>query len=258
MFIPKAKTVNENTHSMRDVLPYWPEWVVIGVFMLFWFCLTFLYPVPGCPRGYLGAGGSTDYGKYSNCTGGASGYFDNIIFGDHKGFYPEYGKSFDPEGTLGCITSITLCYLGLQAGKIIIHFNDHSARMVRWFLWGVGTGVLGTILCYASKDGGWIPICKNLWSLSFILVTGSLGFMILFVCYYLIDVKQVWSGAPFSFVGMNSIIIYFGHEILGDHFPFSTQAPNTHASQLAQNLGGVVSWFIVAYYMYLQNFFVSM
>jgi hypothetical protein len=34
------------------------------------------------------------------------------------------------------------------------------------------------------------------------------GFLVLSACYILIDVKHVWSGAPFRYVGMNSIGIY--------------------------------------------------
>ena len=32
--------------------------------------------------GYLGPGGLHDGGKFSNCTGGAAGYIDRVIFGD--------------------------------------------------------------------------------------------------------------------------------------------------------------------------------
>ena len=33
-------------------------------------------------RGYLGPGGLAEGGSYSNCTGGAAGYIDRVIFGE--------------------------------------------------------------------------------------------------------------------------------------------------------------------------------
>jgi heparan-alpha-glucosaminide N-acetyltransferase len=32
--------------------------------------------------------------------------------------------------------------------------------------------------------------------------------------YVVVDMRRWWSGAPFKFVGMNSIIVYAGSEIL--------------------------------------------
>lgn len=83
----------------------------------------FLLADDGCPRynyyfyysnysgnnfsGYLGPGGLHDNGKYFNCTGGATGYIDQVILGKHlyqKGTSKEIylgTQAFDPEGILG-------------------------------------------------------------------------------------------------------------------------------------------------------------
>lgn len=34
-------------------------------------------------RGYLGPGGLAEQGKYQNCTGGAAGYIDRLVFGNN-------------------------------------------------------------------------------------------------------------------------------------------------------------------------------
>ena len=39
-------------------------------------------------RGYLGAGGIGDNGLYPNCTGGAAGHIDRLMFGDNMYRYP--------------------------------------------------------------------------------------------------------------------------------------------------------------------------
>lgn len=68
--------------------------------------ITFLLEVPGCGRGYLGPGGLHELGHYSNCTGGAAGYIDRVVFGEHMYKKPtcqvvyENVVYYDPEGKL--------------------------------------------------------------------------------------------------------------------------------------------------------------
>lgn len=78
--------------------------------------------------------------------------------------------SYDPEGFLGNLTSIFLCFMGVQSGRILIHHTEHKQRMVRWVIWGIIFASIGTLLCKGEKNGGWIPLNKNLWSPSFIFV----------------------------------------------------------------------------------------
>ncbi|NWH97822.1 HGNAT acetyltransferase, partial [Tichodroma muraria] len=107
--------------ALQDILPYWPQWIFILVLETIWLCLTFLLPVPDCPRGYLGPGGIGDFGKYPNCTGGAAGYIDRLLLGEkHMYQHPSSGVTYqstmpyDPEGILGTINSIVMAFLGLQ------------------------------------------------------------------------------------------------------------------------------------------------
>lgn len=121
-------------------------------------------------RGYLGPGGLHDGGGTFNCSGGAAGYIDRTFFGgnhlynwnvikvcknsnNHRyvyvyvyiflwfcpNFQIVYGaeQNHDPEGILGSLTSIFICFLGLQAGKIIVAFKSPSARCVRFMVWAV-------------------------------------------------------------------------------------------------------------------------
>lgn len=36
--------------ALQDILPFWPQWIFILMLEVIWLCLTFLLPVPGCPR----------------------------------------------------------------------------------------------------------------------------------------------------------------------------------------------------------------
>ena len=63
-------------------------------------------------------------------------------------------------------------------------------------------GGLGLVLCEGQKNEGVIPLNKNLWSLSFILVMGGSAFILLAIFHFVIDIILWWSGAPFKYPGM--------------------------------------------------------
>ena len=47
-------------------------------------------------------------------------------------------KAYDPEGVLGSLTSIVLCFLGVQAGRILTSYRGrHLGIIIRFVLWGV-------------------------------------------------------------------------------------------------------------------------
>uniref|UniRef100_A0A8C6SDR6 Isoaspartyl peptidase/L-asparaginase n=1 Tax=Neogobius melanostomus TaxID=47308 RepID=A0A8C6SDR6_9GOBI len=135
------------TKPFQDLTLYWPQWLIIVLLETVWLCLTFLLPVPNCPTGYLGAGGIGDNGLHPNCTGGAAGLIDRWMFGDNMYRYPtckemyQTTQPFDPEGVLGTINSVLMGFLGMQ-------------------------GSSAAILTKCTRDAGFIPVNKNLWSLS--------------------------------------------------------------------------------------------
>lgn len=259
-----------------DIFPFVLEYTVMGVFILAWFLITFSMPVPGCPKGYLGPGGRSGH---EGCTGGAAGYIDrkvftlNHIFDDPTckrqgpGDVPtNYGCSiYDPEGLLGNLTSFFLCYLGLQAGRIMKTYQTHRARFIRLALHGLIWAALGTGLCGASQNGGVVPLNKNLWSFSFVALLGGLAYWLLALFFLLIDWIRIWKGTPFTYVGMNSIVVYMGHEILEDFFPFSWSwmQPGTCAGEYAthwvrttSDLGGASIWLLISYILFKKKIFI--
>lgn len=58
-------------------------------------------------------------------------------------------------------------------------------------------------------------------------------------------------------VGMNSIVVYVGHEMF-HAFPVQFYVPPTHAYLLAMHIWGCVVWTVVAWLMYRQKFFISL
>lgn len=261
----QAEDVHQNKwwSFVRDIIPFWPEWLVAFILLSVHICLTFLLPVPGCPIGYLGPGGLHDNSSYTNCTGGAAGYIDKWFFGDHHVYQHPTTKipyltvePHDPEGILGALTSIFLCFLGLQAGKIIIYHQDWMGRVKRWLLWCLLTGLVAGTLCEYSQYDGWIPVNKNLWSVSYILATASMAYFLLTTCYLLVDVFKYLSGAPFFFTGMNSIVVYICSEVFSIYFPIQFSVIDTHAAQLAMALWGTTIWCVMAAVLYYKKIFI--
>ncbi|XP_060071515.1 heparan-alpha-glucosaminide N-acetyltransferase-like [Ylistrum balloti] len=218
----------------RDILYYWPEWIFNFLFVALHCGLTFGMEVPHCPN-YL----------YKPLIG----MIDCEIYNTKT--------PYDPEGILGTITSCFMCFLGLQAGKILLYFKDVRGRVVRFLSWGFVLCLIAAILCKFSKDDGWIPINKNLWSLSFVLCLAGMAFIILTVCYLTIDVWKIWNGAPFYYPGMNSILVYMGHEVLHNAFPVKWAVPQTHASLLPLNLWGTFFWVFVAIFLFCRKVFIA-
>lgn len=150
-----------------------------------------------------------------------------------------------------------MCYLGVQAAHIFIHCTSVRRICINWFVWGVICGSLALILSHGGHSNSWIPINKNLWSLTFVLSLASLAFFILTILYLLVDVYQYFTGAPFLWLGMNSIVIYVCHEWFASTFPVQFAVGNTHAKQLAVHLYGAFFWSFVAGIMYYKRIFIA-
>lgn len=147
---------------------------------------------------------------------------------------------------------------------------------------------------FVRQNGGWIPINKNLWSLSFVLVMGGSGMWLLSLLYALLDVVGIWNGAPFvrlAFfffyppayqkldlywheldydlccirdVAVRLSCLHFSsfissHLFLGrDRFPFSWYVAHpTHINQLLQHIIAVGIFQLIAFYMYVCDFFLN-
>ncbi|XP_034158615.1 heparan-alpha-glucosaminide N-acetyltransferase isoform X7 [Pangasianodon hypophthalmus] len=251
---------------VQDVVLYWPEWIFILLLETVWLCVTFLLPVPHCPTGYLGAGGIGDNALYPNCTGGAAAYIDRWLLGHNIYWHPtckamyHTTQPFDPEGVLGTINSIVMGFIGMQAGKIFLFYRKLNNKIIiRFSVWAVILGILAAILSKCTRDSGFIPVNKNLWSLSYVACMGSMSFVLLGVMYFVVDIKGWWGGQPFIYPGMNSILVYVGHSLLGFYFPFSWEMryQDSHWEPLFQSLWGTALWIFITYLLYHKRFFLK-
>lgn len=245
--------------------------ISIVIMLVVWLAVTLGMAVEGCPRGYMGPGGRSEYGAHALCTGGIARTIDLKILTDGRMVhYPTCfamydSLSFEPEGVLGYLTSSVLVYIGVIVGRILSHHKSSIGRLVR--IISVAS-ILGSIVLILTKGGHdndtWIPVVKNLWSPSYIFANAALGCLVLSFLYIVVDVKKWYAGWPLLAMGMNSIVIFVGSEVCWDNFPFVfapyrdpdtlVQDPRTHMFLLHMHATSVSCWVAIANYMHAQNF----
>mmetsp|Transcript_14361 Transcript_14361/g.29557 ORF Transcript_14361/g.29557 Transcript_14361/m.29557 type:complete len:610 (-) Transcript_14361:18-1847(-) len=190
-------------------------YTVGGTALLVMYCgLTYAVPVPGCPTGYLGAGGLYDEEKHPLCTGGSHRYIDEQIlssahFYDNPTCKSTYNcLSYDPEGIVGGFNAAFLSFLGFVTGKLVRAIPrstnspaDHFAFLKYNAFGGLVLLTTGAVLCNFSENDGVIPVNKNLWSPSFIFVVGGGANLLFGLFYVLLDMQRstVFSSESFSF-----------------------------------------------------------
>ncbi|XP_068141467.1 heparan-alpha-glucosaminide N-acetyltransferase [Drosophila tropicalis] len=252
--------------SIYDICIFSGEFAVLLALIATYLGLTYGLKVPGCPRGYLGPGGKSNNAANPHCIGGAAGYIDQQVLGNaHIYQYPtaKYvydATAFDPEGLFGCLLSVVHVLLGAFAGVTLLVHPTWQSRMKRWTILALLLGLLGGALCGFSKENGLIPVNKNLWSLSFVFVTVTVALLLLNFLYYIIDVRQWWSGYPFTECGMNAIIMYVGHSIMHKMLPWHWRigTMNTHFMLLLESVWNTLTWVAIALYLDAKQFYYSL
>ncbi|MGI2072055.1 transmembrane glucosamine N-acetyltransferase NagX [Shewanella baltica] len=169
------------------------------------------------------------------------------------------GRTPDPEGLLSTIPSI----VNALAGVFVGHFIVKSHPKGEW----AKVGLLAAAGCVCLAFG-WlldlvIPVNKELWTSSFVLVTSGWSMILLAVFYALVDVLK-WQKAAFFFVviGTNAIIIYLASSLVDWKYIAQSVFGGLVLAlpESAQTLAAVVSllavqW-LVLYWMYRRNIFV--
>ncbi len=163
--------------------------LAVVILVGYWLTLAYI-PVPGT--------GEVGFEKGANI----AAYIDEIILKTHV-----WGssKTWDPEGVLSTLPAIISCLMGAWAG-LLLKINAEKKNLIF-----VGIALLFCGLVWNQ----YFPINKSLWSSSFVLVSGGLGFILLMVFGFLFDDKKGNSVSSFlTSWGVNPIIVFFGAGIL--------------------------------------------
>jgi predicted acyltransferase len=167
-----------------------PQWhaAMVAVFLLLYWALIMLIPVPG-----VGAGVLTPQGN-------VAAYVDRLVLGRFH-----HGENTWFLSYLGFAASVLL---GALAGEILMADGTGQSKTLR--LVGAGTASLAVGLLWSP----WFPVIKLLWTSSFVLIGGGASFLALALFYWIIDVQgyKRWA-LGFTVIGMNSIAVYFATEL---------------------------------------------
>ncbi|MDQ1086604.1 acyltransferase family protein [Siphonobacter sp. SORGH_AS_1065] len=163
------------------------SYVWFFVILLGYWAAMMLIPVPGCGAGVL----------TMECS--LAGYLDRLLMPGKL-----YLTVHDPEGLLSTIPAICNALLGIYAGTVLKNQNKTASRKIIHLV-GLGLAFIGLSLLWDVV----FPINKNLWTSSFVCVTGGCSLLLLSIFYWIIDVKgyKKWT-ILFTVIGMNSILIY--------------------------------------------------
>ncbi|WP_337173301.1 DUF5009 domain-containing protein [Paludisphaera sp.] len=174
--------------------------ILVAAILLGYWALLGLTPAP--ETGVRG-----DYSKETNL----AGWVDRqVLPGKILKSYYGFG---DNEGLLSTIPAVATTLLGVLAGEWLLSARGGGAK-------AVGLLAAGTVAVAAGYAWGEVfPIIKNLWTSSFVLVSGGFSLLLLGLFYLVIDVWKL-RGWSFFFVviGVNAITIYMAGRII----PFGT------------------------------------
>jgi predicted acyltransferase len=140
-----------------------------------------------------------------------------------------YDKVRDPEGVISTIGAMGTILMGVLTGHWLR--SDASARVKALRM--AGCGVIGLIAGLVWNQ--WFPINKNLWTSSFVLLTGGFALVFLALLYWAMEIKN-WRGAwtiPILVFGMNAIAGFVADSfVYGPGYTFTVKGAN----------GAAVSW----------------
>ena len=167
--------------------------IAAGLLVGYWLLLRFV-PVPGFGAGVLEPAANL------------AAYIDRWAFGEHH----LYRTTWDPEGLLSTLPAVATMLLGVLAGHWLCSPRDGGEKAGGLVAVGVVGILAGELLDYV------VPINKNLWTSSFVVLTAGFAALLLGVGYWIVDVHELRRPfLPLRMFGMNSIAVYVASSMLG-------------------------------------------
>ena len=205
----------------------------------YWAAMT-LVPVPG-----VGAGSLTVEANLAQ-------YLDSLVLSGHM-----WRPTWDPEGLLSTIPAVVTCLLGAFAGDWLASDRSGAEKAIGLFVAGSAAMFAGWVWSI------WFPINKNLWTSSYVLLTGGMAAHLLALLYVIIDLRgwRAWA-FPFVVIGMNPITIYLAQDLFdfgiialifthGFIHQLGPYQPSFHAFTV------IVTKWLFLYFLYRQKIFLK-
>ena len=174
-------TLNQRKHLLTTIL----------LALLYWILMSMI-PVPGYGAGVLDKNGNL------------AAYIDRILLPGHL-----YAGTWDPEGFLSTVPAIATTMLGVLTTEYLMLNHSSKNKSTNLLLLGILMISIGTAWNLS------FPINKNLWTSSYVALTGGIALIIFDLFYYIIDLKKrQWWVKPLIIFGLNAITAYVLSEIM--------------------------------------------
>jgi predicted acyltransferase len=185
------------------------QWVAFAVCVIGYWALLRFAPVPG-----FGLPGRDI--PFMDPDRNLPAWLDRKLFMGHL-----YNETRDPEGIVHTVPAIATTLLGVFVGHWFRVAQSGFARIRPLLLGAV------PLLAAGLLWNRWFPINKNLWTSSFVLLSGGFCLLFLSFFYWLIDIKQArgWWLNFFLVFGMNPILAYIADSVVyGPGYTFTVQS----------------------------------
>ena len=119
-----------------------------------------------------------------------------------------YGGGLDPEGIFSSVSALATALLGYKAGLFLRQSPHTSKTSLLLFCAGI------IVLACGYAAGIWQPICKDLWSGPYVLVSAGWAALVFAMCHELLEVRNFRSpGIFFQIMGRNALLLFFASGI---------------------------------------------
>ena len=232
-------------------------WIVSGVILVGYYIVMEFFFVPG-----YGAGNLTPEGNFA-------AYMDRLILGQQHLWK---GGVYDPEGLFSTFPAVVTVLAGYLTGNWLRKQPIQTYTSLSLCVFGICCFVIGYFWAEI------FPLNKSLWTSSFVIVTAGWSLLLLAICYETIEVRgwKKW-GFPFKVMGLNALIIFVASGFVGRILNLikignSPEAPTAKTwlyETVFQSILGPMNgslgfaivtllfWWVIAYFMYRQQWFVK-
>lgn len=233
------------------------RYIVSGIILVGYWLLIAFVPAPDAAS-FAGSDGIVP-GPFT-MQGNLVGYIDRLIMPGTlwRGY-------FDPEGLLSTLPAIVTALLGMTAGDIVRDSGPEGNGAKA----ALTMAIIGASLIVAGLIWGtFFPINKSLWTSSFVLLAGGIGFLLFALFYYIIDVRGCTRWVrPLEAVGKNSITVYMmqalinvwatTHFLLDGVVKLLNNTISESAGELALSAGYLTLCWLFCWFLYKKNTFLK-
>lgn len=169
--------------------PRGQAWWAAGLLLGYWALLA-LVPVPGYGAGVLDPKGNLAW------------WIDSHLLAGHT-WRGAPAPGFDPEGILSTLPAIATVLTGVLAGEWLRR-GGRGAHVSGAL---AGAGLLA--LAGGCVWDAFLPVNKNLWTSSYVLLTSGWSMLVFAAFHWAIDVRGWrWWAQPFVWYGMNALALF--------------------------------------------------